>query len=170
VLVPFVGYAQDRRFFGHVENGSGTVVDLLNSVDVIPLKDAYVECFGDDTVTSLGDGKIDRLSLYAVELPRRAATRESVSSERHRLQVQLGPYTALGTLNVATDRPILSDLASSGPMICLGDATIGYAVAGSLKMRDVGTLIVNRGMIDWVRASEEDAIAFPGVTVLTDRS
>ena len=37
-------------------------------------------------------------------------------------------------------------------------------------MRDVGTLIVNRDLVDWVRASEDEAIAFPGVPVLTDRS
>jgi hypothetical protein len=36
-------------------------------------------------------------------------------------------------------------------------------------MRDVGTLIVNRDLLDWVRASDEEAAAFPGVTVLSDR-
>jgi hypothetical protein len=55
-------------------------------------------------------------------------------------------------------------------MIPLSDATIGFSSRGSLKMRDVGTLIINRDMLDWVRANEDEAAAFPGVPVLTDRA
>jgi hypothetical protein len=61
-------------------------------------------------------------------------------------------------------------LHARGPMIPLSDATIGFAGRGSLQLRDVGTLIVNRDMLDWVRASEDEAAAFPGVPVLTDRA
>jgi hypothetical protein len=55
-------------------------------------------------------------------------------------------------------------------MIPLSDATIGFASRGGLQLRDVGTLIVNRDMLDWVRASEDEALAFPGVPVVTDRA
>jgi hypothetical protein len=54
-------------------------------------------------------------------------------------------------------------------MIPLSDATLGYESRGLMAMRDVGTLIVNRDLVDWVRASDDDAGAFPGVPVLTDR-
>ena len=37
-------------------------------------------------------------------------------------------------------------------------------------MRDVGTLIVNRDLLYWVRASEDEAVAFLGVPVVTDRA
>ena len=41
-------------------------------------------------------------------------------------------------------------------MIPLSDATIGFACRGSMQMRDVGTLIVNRDLLDWVRASDDE--------------
>ena len=46
-------------------------------------------------------------------------------------------------------------------------ALVGH---GALQLRDVGTLIVNRDLLDWVRASEDEAVAFPGVRVVTDRA
>jgi hypothetical protein len=55
-------------------------------------------------------------------------------------------------------------------MIPLSDATIGFTSRGSMQMRDVGALIVNRDLLDWVRANEDEAAAFPGVPVLTDRT
>jgi len=55
------------------------------------------------------------------------------------------------------------------PMVPLSDATLGYSSRGTLQLRDVGTLIVNRDKLDWVRASEDEARAFPGVPVVTDR-
>jgi len=55
-------------------------------------------------------------------------------------------------------------------MIPLSDATIGFVSHGSLQLRDVGTLIVNRDMLDWVRASDDEALAFPGVPVVSDRA
>ena len=60
----------------------------------------YVESFDDDTVVNLGDGEVDRSILYAVEASgaRGEATRR-IHTVRHRLQVQLGPYSALGLLH-----------------------------------------------------------------------
>jgi hypothetical protein len=55
-------------------------------------------------------------------------------------------------------------------MIPLSDATISFAGRGTLQLRDVGTLIVNRDKLDWVRANDDEASAFPGVPVLTDRA
>ena len=55
-------------------------------------------------------------------------------------------------------------------MIPLSDATLGFTARGSLTLRDVGTLIVNRDLLDWVRASDEQAAAFPGIPVVTDRA
>ena len=37
-------------------------------------------------------------------------------------------------------------------------------------MRDIGTLIVNRDLLDWVRANDDEAGAFPGVHVVSDRA
>jgi hypothetical protein len=170
VLVPFIGYAQGRRFIGYVECEGDRMTDVLNRSESVILRETYVESFEDETVVNLGDGEVERGILYAVET---SGVRDEVTRRiytiRHRLQVQLGPYTALGLLHSLPGQLPLPNLHSRGPMIPLSDATIGFACRGSLQLRDVGTLIVNRDMLDWVRASDDEALAFPGVPVLSDR-
>ena len=51
-------------------------------------------------------------------------------------------------------------------MIPLTNATLAYNDAEGLEVRDVGTLIVNRGLNDWIRAAEgEDLSAIPDIRV-----
>lgn len=171
MLVPFIGYALRRRFIGYVECDGGRLTDILNQNESIVVHEAFVENFDEDTLVNLGDGEIERSILYAVEASGgRGDVTRRIPTVRHRLQVQLGPYSALGLLHLPSGQMPLPYLHSGGPMIPLSDATIGFASRGTLQLRDVGTLIVNREMLDWVRASEDEALAFPGVPVLTDRA
>jgi hypothetical protein len=167
VLTPFIGYAVDRRFIGYVECGGERLTDLLNRSETIVVREAFVESFEDDTVANLGEGEIDRATLYAVETSGRGEEAGRLHSARHRLQLSLGPYTALGSLH--DGQMPLPYLDGQGPMIPLSDATLAFASRGSLTLRDVGTLIVNRDLVDWVRAGEDEAPAFAGVPVVTDR-
>lgn len=170
MLIPFIGYAVGRRFIGYVECEGERLTDLLNRTESVVVREAFVESFEDDTVVNLGDGEVDRSILYAVETSggRGEGTRR-IHTISHRMQIQLGPYSALGLLHAMPGQMPLPYLHSRGPMIPLSDATLGFATRGVLTLRDVGTLIVNRDLLDWVRASEEEAVAFPGVPVVTDR-
>jgi hypothetical protein len=171
VLVPFIGYALGRRYIGYVECAGERLADFLNRTESVVVRQAFVENFEDDTVSNLGEGEIERSILYAVEASGGDGQKgRSLQTFRQRLQVQLGPYSALGTLHAAPGQMPLPYLTSEGPMIPLTDATLGFAKRSSLQMRDVGTLIVNRDLLDWVRASDDEAGAFPGVTVVTDRA
>ena len=169
MLVPFVGYSLGRRLVGYVECDGGRLTDMLNRTESIVLREAFVESFEDDTVVNLGDGEVERSSLYAVEASGGSseATRR-LNTTSHRLRVQLGPYSALGQLHAQPGQMLLPYLHAGGPMIPLSDATISFAGRGTLQLRDVGTLIVNRDKLDWVRANDDEASAFPGVPVLTD--
>ena len=171
MLTPFVGYALGRRLIGHVECENERLTDFLNRSESIVLHEAFVENFDDETVVNLGDGEVDRSILYAVEASGdRGEGARRIHTVRHRMQLQLGQYSALGLLHVLPGQPPLSQMAHRGPMVPLSDATLGYQTRKLLVMRDVGTLIVNRTLVDWVRADEDEAQAFPGVPVLTDRS
>jgi hypothetical protein len=171
VLVPFIGYSTGRRFIGYVECMGEQMADLLNRSESLVIREAFVESFDDDTITNLGDGELARSDLYAVETNvDRGARPRHAPGPRQRLQIQLGPYTALGVLQDGSGQMQLPWAHGDGPMLPLSDATLGYWTHGQTKLRDVGTLIVNRDLLDWVRASEGDARAFPGVPVLTDRT
>lgn len=170
MLIPFIGYALGRRFIGYVECEGERLTDLLNRSDSIVIRESFVESFEEDTVVNLGDGEIDRSILYAVEAGSRGDGTRRIHTIRHRLQAQLGPYSALGLLDSMPGQLPLPHLHARGPMIPLTDATIGYLSRGAITLRDVGTLIVNRDLLDWVRANDDDAMAFPGVPVVTDRA
>jgi hypothetical protein len=170
VLIPFIGYALGRRFIGYVECQGEHLTELLNRSESVVIRESYVESFEEDTVVNLGDGEIDRATLYAVEAGARGDGMRRIHTIRHRLQVQIGPYSALGLLDSLPGQLSLPNLHARGPMIPLCDATIGYLSRGAIAMRDVGTLIVNRDLLDWVRADDDDAVAFPGVPVVTGRA
>ena len=171
MLVPFVGYALGRRFIGYAECEGERLADLLNRSDAIVVRETFVENYADDTVVNLGDGEVDRSILYAVECSGgRGDSKRRIHTMRHRLQVQLGPYRALGVLHSVPGQMPLQHMRARGPMIPLSDATIGFTTRGSLQLRDVDTLIVNRDMLDWVRAGDDEAPAFPGVPFLSDRA
>ena len=169
MLVPFIGYALGRRFIGYVECDGGRLTDSLNRSDTIVVREAFVETFDDDMVTNLGDGEIDRSTIYAVETTGgRGDGARRLHTVRQRIQIQLGPYAVLGLLHSVPGQ-IPLPILERGPMIPLTDVTLGFTKRGQLMLRDVGALIVNRELVDWVRAGEAEALAFPGVTVLTDR-
>ena len=171
MLVPFVGYSVGRRFIGYVECGTERLPEMLNHNQHVIIRDAYVESFDDDTITNLGDGELDRSILYAIEAPPGGIeTSRRIRTPRQRLQVQLGPYTALGLLDVPEGQLPLPGIDGAGPMVQLSDATLGYSSHGQPNLRDVGTLLVNREKLDWVRASDAEAQAFTGVLVVTDQA
>ncbi len=102
MLIPFIGYALGRRFIGYVECSGERLTDLLNRTESVVIREAFVESFEDDTVVNLGDGEVDRSILYAVETSgARGEETRRISTVRHRLQVQIGPYSALGLLHAA---------------------------------------------------------------------
>lgn len=171
MLIPFIGYALGRRFIGYVECAGERLTDLLNRTESVVLHEAFVESYEDGTVVNLGDGEVDRSLFYAVETSGgQSEESRRIHTVRHRLQVQIGPYGALGQLHAMPGQMPLPYLTSRGPMIPLSDATIGFVVRGGLTMRDIGTLIVNRDLFDWVRANDDEAAAFPGVRVVSDRA
>ena len=51
------------------------------------------------------------------------------------------------------------------PMVPLTNATIFYTVAGAIVARDVGTVIVNRSLVDWIVPTADEAVSFPEVEV-----
>ena len=170
MLVPFIGYAFCRRFIGYVECDGGRLTDTLNRSESIVIREAFVESYDNEMVTNLGDGEVDRSTIYAVETTGgRGDAARRIHTVRERLQMQVGPYAVLGLLHSVPGQ-IPLPILERGPMIPLTDATLGFSRRGSLMLRDVGALIVNRELLDWVRAGETEALAFPGVPVLTDRA
>jgi hypothetical protein len=170
VPTPFIGYSTGRRYMGHVDCGGDRLADLFNVGGSVVIHDAFVEDYDADTVAHIGDVTLDRSILYAVELGGRGADAGRSTSWRRRIHVRLGPYSALGLVPGSAEQTTLPMFDSNGPMVRLTRATIGYTCAGAPHLRDVAALLVNRDLMDWVRAGEEDAGAFEGVPFVADRT
>ena len=51
------------------------------------------------------------------------------------------------------------------PMIPLTNVTIAYEMAGTFVTRDVGAIIVNRMLVDWISPTTERRRVFPDAPV-----
>ena len=49
----------------------------------------------------------------------------------------------------------MKSIESRGVMLPLTDATIAYVVGGILEVRDATTVIINRELASWVRATDD---------------
>jgi hypothetical protein len=51
------------------------------------------------------------------------------------------------------------------PMVPLTAATVAYTMAGEIVVRDIGTIIINRMMVDWIAPTGDEASVFPDASV-----
>ena len=162
--IRFAGYAGDCRVSATLDTTTRRLTDTLNESDVIVLRNAVLESLDDGHRVMRDRVELSRDELYAVEATDRSAGRSRrVHTVRHRMHVQLGPYGVLGELHTYPGIAALSSLAHRGAMVPLTRATIAYMSGGQLEMHDVGTLLVNGSLADWIVAPEQDVIYFPGV-------
>src|SRR5664280_2734574 len=84
---------------------------------------------------------------------------------RHRLEVRLGPYTVLGQMHTRPGGRPLVAIGQGSRMVPLTNATIAFNTDHGVNVIDVGTLIINRSLADWVRADAGDMPELLGVPV-----
>jgi hypothetical protein len=51
------------------------------------------------------------------------------------------------------------------PMVPFTGATMAYSLAGAVVARDIRTIIVNRHLVEWITATDEEAVLFPEATI-----
>ena len=165
--IEFAGFAGDCRVFGRVASLGERLTDLLNSGERITVRDVRLESLVDGHVVTMPDLILELSDLYAVvgKGPRGFPDRR-VRTEEHRLRLGVGPYVVLGNLHTPPDRDPIGDVLRRPSMVPLTNATIAYQMAGRPEAEDVGTMIVNRLLTEWIAPAEDDqAAAFPGVRV-----
>ena len=142
------------------------LTDFLNGQERFRLH--HVEC------TSLEDGSIvpvDSISverddlLAVVGTGPRGSEEQRIEVEKMRLQLSVGPYLVLGRIHLLPGQDPMQNVLQRDPMIPLTDATIAYTVAGTVVARDITTIIVNRHLVEWITATDDEASIFPDAVV-----
>ena len=166
MLIDFAGYAADCRVSGLLMLNAERLSDMLNHSSSVTVHDVTLESLDDGRVVELPRVTLDRDELYAVTAagPRGPEARR-IHTVRHRLEIKLGPYSVLGQLHTMPGAPPLASVGRRGPLVPLTASTIAYVTGGALRMEDATTLIVNRSVAEWVRATPDEALAFPGVPI-----
>jgi hypothetical protein len=164
--VEFQGFAADCTIAGQITMFGERLTDFLNGQERFRLH--HVLC------TSLDDGHeaaIDSISverddlLLVVGTGPRGAEELRVQLEAMRMQLAIGPYIVLGRLHVPPGVDPMQNVLKRESMIPLTEVTIAYNVAGATVARDVGTVIVNRHLVEWIAATADEASLFPEATV-----
>lgn len=164
----FIAYAGDCRVSGQVDSESDErLTDMLNRQSALTIHQAQLSSHVDGHVVELDEITLDRSDLFAIDAPdARSERSRRLHTVRHRIEIQLGPYAVLGQLHTLPGGRPLVTIGQRGPMIPLTNATIAYNDGARVVAQDVGTLIVNRELVTWVRAEASDLEVFGNVASL----
>ncbi len=166
MLVDFVGYLSDARISGRLQLPPVRLTDFLNGEDRYVLDLASILDLATGHSTLQRRVLVARDELYAVEATGFSGNpARRIDTVPHPVSAQLGRFHVDGWLHVRPGVSVLAELDARAPMVPLADARLALVVARSLAETDRGTVIVNRGHLDWLRADETIRPAFPGLPV-----
>jgi len=164
--VEFAAYAEDCRIFGFLRLDAERLSDLLNTHERVHLVDVLAVALDDSRAVPSDELWVTRDELLAVRAsgPRGNAGRRG-RTRLYPITAQLGPYEVHGYLHGPPGGDPLRQLRRRLPMVPLTEAWIAYRAAGQDHRARVGTLIVNRELLDWVRPARDDEVRLPSLPV-----
>lgn len=150
--VDFVAYTSDERLSGRVRLDSSRLSDMLNANDEYILVDALAERLphGGSLVVSEILLRRNELPLVHAAGPRGDRTLR-IQTEVHKIVLRSGRYLVSGRLHSGPGEDPLASLRARRPMVPLTSATIEFRRGLEIVAEPIGTIVVNRELVDWVR-------------------
>jgi hypothetical protein len=157
-LVQFAAFGRDHRLFGWVRLRADRLTDLLNTHEELLLTHVEIESLEDGAMRAVEEVLIRCSELIAVhasgprgDAPRRRRTRA------HAIAIQSGNYLIGGHLHVPPGSDPIANVGERPLMVPLTDAWIEYWSGRDRTTQSIGTIIVNREQVDWIRVvTDED--------------
>lgn len=166
--VEFAAYAEDCRIFGFLRLDAERLSDALNEHERVDLTDVLVVALDDGHGREEQALTVERDELLAVRAagPRGNPARRG-RTRPHPVTLQTGPYTIHGHFHALPGADPMKLLRLRKPMVPLTEAWIEYVAAGQTHRARVGTIIVNRHLVDWIRPSRDDEVGLPDLPAET---
>jgi hypothetical protein len=160
----FVGYAEDCRVFGFLRLDGDRLTDMLNVQEEIRLVDAVAIGLDDSRAIEVGELTVSRDELLAVRGsgPRGNSGRRA-RVRPHPITLQTGPYTIHGYVHALPGADPLLHVRRRKAMVPVTEAWIEYPSAAERQRVRVGTLIVNRELVDWIALSDDEEVKLPNL-------
>ncbi|MDQ3688929.1 MAG: hypothetical protein M3406_02630 [Chloroflexota bacterium] len=154
----FAAYTEDCRIFGFIQLDSERLTDALNEQEAFRLDSVLLVALDDGRAVEARELIVHRDELLAV----RAGGPRGNLARRSRMRpspviLRTGPYTIHGYLHVPPGADPLQHIRHRRAMVPLTGAWIEYRANEEDHRARIGTIIVNRAMIEWVdRSRDED--------------
>ena len=162
--VEFIAYGEDCLLSGYVTLAADRLTDLLNDYEEVELVDVFLQDLGTGTGIQVAEVIVMRDELLMVHAigPRGDRGRRT-RTRQHPVAIQVGPYQVRGYLHALPGSDPITSFRRRRPMVPITDAWIEYVAGNTRQRRRVGTLIVNRHMVDWVVEAIDDEVEMPDI-------
>jgi hypothetical protein len=157
-LVQFVAFGRGHRMFGWIRLRADRLTDLLNAHEELLLTDVEIESLEDGAMRSADQVLIRCSELIAVHASGpRGEGRRRQRTRTHAVAIQSGNYLIGGYLHAPPGSDPIANLGGRPLMVPLTDAWIEYWSGADRTTESIGTIIVNRMQVDWMRVvTDED--------------
>ena len=164
--IPFIAYAGDCLVYAKLDFQGGRLSDHLNERGELALTEARLQDREDGRTVTLDELTLSLDDIFAIEAhgPRGSQERR-IRTNANRLEFDLGAYQVMGQLHTKPGADPVSAMMRRQPFLPLTASTIAFRLAGSMRMRDVGTLIINRRHIVSVHEPAFDAASLEVIAV-----
>ena len=152
----FVAYVDAGRLSGRVRLDAARLSDMLNGHEEFQLIGGVLsERLPGGASLVVPEHLVARRELHVVCAtgPRGDRARR-MRTEEHRITIRLGDYEVTGSLHAASGVDPFQSIRTRGPMVPLTDAVLVYRTLAGNISEEVGTLVVNRDLVDWVRSAD----------------
>ncbi len=162
--VEFVAYGEDCLLSGFVRLESDRLTDLLNEHEEVELVDVLVHDLSAGTDMQVADIVVLRDELLMVHAmgPRGDRARRT-RTRQHPVAIQLGPYHVRGYIHALPGSDPIAGFRRRRPMVPITDAWIEYTTGKTRQRRRVGTLIINRELVDWIVEAIDEEVEMPDI-------
>ncbi len=164
--VEFQGFSGDCTIAGRITMFGERLTDFLNGQERFRLHKVEFQSLDDGHLMAVDSVSIERSDLLVVVgTGPRGNEKQRVPLEEARMQLSIGPYLILGRMHVPPGQDPLRNVLQREPMVPFTGVTMAYNVAGTVVARDLRTIIVNRHVVEWITATDEEAVLFPEATI-----
>ena len=164
--VEFQGFSGDCTITGRITMFGERLTDFLNGQERFRLHKVEFQSLDDGHMMAVDSVSIERGDLLAVAgTGPRGSEKQRVRLEEARMQLSIGPYVILGRMHLPPGQDPMRNVLQREPMVPFTGVTMAYNMAGTVVARDLRTIIINRHLVEWITATDEEAVLFPEATI-----